>query len=887
MLSREGLLQGGESDEPALIPGDAAASPLYQAANWDGLEMPPKENDRLNAEQLADLKQWIDGGAEWPTVEQIDQILRTTADKWNQDDGVMIATSGGLSEEWTNRKYKPEDLWAYQPLWQDDRNILRPDTNPIDQLIDARLNELNIAPAKTADRRTLIRRMTYDLTGLPPTPKEITDFLADPRDDQQAINSLTERLLSSPHYGERWAQHWLDVVRYADTSGLANDFDRGNAWRYRDYVVRSFNEDKPYDQFVREQIAGDEIDESDPELLIASGFLRMGPWELTGMEVAKVARQRFLDDVTDAVGQVFLGHMLQCARCHDHKFDPVPTRDYYAMQAIFSMTQLADRRAEFLPKENQANFDEANYLKRRQKYFKSRLAEVNKKETLKAARAWFEEQGREPAEFERTVLELTQNESAPSLEAVRTAMAKRDVPADLIPPKKSGFEPKDFGIERICRKEAQRLAWRLDRYRPFALAVYSGKTRKLHSVSSPLRLPKDRQQGELEETAILTGGDPFSPSQKVAPGMLSAVGLPFQATDTIAGRRTQLADWITSRQNPLTARVMVNRIWQWHFGTPLAGNPNNFGGTGKKPTHPRLLDYLAQRFMDQGWSVKSIHRLILSSKTYRRSTAHPQPKQLAQLDPNGTGYARFATRRLTAEELRDTMLSCSGELNLEVGGIPVRPEMNMEAALQPRMVMGSFAEAWQPSTTPAQRHRRSLYAMRVRGLRDPFLEVFNSPSSEISCEAREASMVTPQVFAMFNSESSFDRALAMANRVTQEFAELSLSKEAREEKIMQRIFQLAYGRDADKREQEACAEHWRTMTERHNSLQFEKPDYPTQIVRQAIEENTGVEFEYTEPLEMYEEFVPDLKPADASPKLRGLAELCLVIFNSNEFAYVH
>lgn len=883
MLSRNGLLNGGESEEPAMVPNNASDSPLFQAISWDGLEMPPKENDRLDAEQIEQVREWIDSGAAWPNEDRIVEIREATKDKW--EEGISVATSGGLSNDWTNRKYDPANLWAYQPLWNDPDGILQGDANPIDTLVNARLQELKLVAAPPADRRTLIRRATFDLIGLPPTTEEIEAFVDDPSPDDTAVAKLVDRLLESPHYGERWAQHWLDVVRYADSSGYANDFERGNAWRYRDYVVRSFNQDKPYDSFVREQIAGDEIDASDPEMLVAAGFLRMGPWELTSMEVPKVARQRFLDDVTDAVGQVFLGHMLQCARCHDHKFDPIPTRDYYSMQAIFATTQLVERNANFLDEENRNGFAESKYLRGRKEFFGKRLSEVSKKESLQAARDWYAKKEVDATEFEEVVKELSKRDAKqPSLQMVLDALAGREVAPDRIPPRRTGFEPEDFGIERICRKEQERLRWRLERYQPFALSVYSGKTPTYTRVNAPLRMPKKKSKsGVLEKTSILTGGDPFSAAEAVSPAVLSAAGTATEVPDAISGRRATLANWIASQENPLTPRVMVNRIWQWHFGNPIAGNPNNFGTTGKKPTHPELLDYLAKRFMDEGWSIKSMHRLIMTSSAYRRSSTHPDAEAVSRLDPTNESYSRFATRRLTAEELRDAMLSCSGELNREIGGIPARPEMNMEAALQPRMVMGTFAEAWQPSLLPRQRHRRSLYVLRIRGLRDPFLEVFNSPASEVSCEARESSMVTPQVFAMFNSEISFDRALALANRVLSERKDSQVD----DERIVDDLFRATYGRKATEDELSSCVAHWRKMTAKHETLRFEKTEYPIEVVREAVEENTGVKFKYTEPLEMYVDFVPDLKPSEANARVRGLAEVCLVLLNSNEFAYVY
>ena len=892
MLSLDGLLKGGKSKTPSIVPGKPEESPLYLAVQWRDLEMPPKENDRLTEEQIRYLKEWILGGAPWPNEARRTELVQDAENEWNVTNGVTVQTSGGLVDEWTQRQYEPEHLWAYRPLRIDaTEGWANESSHPIDWFINRRIAELELDAAPAADRRTLIRRATFDLIGLPPTPEEVTRFVDVPLPDDRALTKVVERLLASPHYGEQWARHWLDVVRYADSSGYANDYERGNAWRYRDYVVRAFNEDKPYDQFVREQIAGDEIAESNEELLIAAGFLRMGPWELTAMEVPKVARQRFLDDVTDAVGQVFLGHMLQCARCHDHKFDPVPTRDYYSMQAIFATTQLAERKAEFLPKENRDGFEERQYLQERQAFYEKALRDLNKKRSVEAAHAWFKEKGLDPIEFNVALGELKEKseDTQPkvSFDQVRKLLQKRGTHPDLIPPRHVGFEARDFGMERIARKGIERLKWRLQRYQPIAFSVYSGRTPKLKSVNAPLPIPEEPMKtGELEETCILAGGDPFSPTTPVTPGVLSAANTlsDVSADDAsiptgIVGRRLALAEWIVSERNPLTSRVMVNRIWQWHFNQALAGNPNNFGTTGKKPSHPELLDWLAWTFMQEGWSVKSMHRLIMSSETYRRASQHPQPKTLALQDPNGISYARFRPRRLEAEELRDAMLSVSGELNPAVGGIPVRPEMNMEAALQPRQVMGTFAEAWQPSPLPRQRHRRSLYALRLRGLRDPFLQVFNAPAPDLSCEAREASNVTPQVFALFNSEISFDRAIAMANRV--------LKEKSSGERTIDRLFRLAFGRVPKPDETEACLAHWDRMTTRHRGLTFAPPAYPREVVREAVEENTGERFTFVEPLEMYADFVPDLKASDVGPELRGLAEVCLVLLNSNEFAYVY
>jgi hypothetical protein len=386
--------------------------------------------------------------------------------------------------------------------------------------------------------------------------------------------------------------------------------------------------------------------------------------------------------------------------------------------------------------------------------------------------------------------------------------------------------------------------------------------------------------GELEETCILTGGDPFASGAKVKPGVLSVLGS-VQTTpipDAIEGRRKAFADWVASADNPLTTRAIVNRVWMWHFGQPLAGNPNNFGSTGKKPTHPELLDWLAAKFVESGWSFKALHRLIMTSETYRRSATHPDLKTLREKDPLGTSYAVFQPRRLSAEELRDAMLAATGELNRTLGGIPNRPEINLEAALQPRQVMGTFASAWVPNPKPEQRHRRSLYALKLRGLTDPMLEVFNAPAPDFSCERREASTVTPQVFSLFNGQATQSRALALSHRVLKEAPE--------DEKAIERLFTLVFSRAPSAQEKRDCLAHWQeTIPLVQTAPAPAQP--PLEVRRDAVEENTGEKFSFSETLHAYAEFVPDLQPADVDVRTRALADVCLVLLNSNEFAYVY
>ncbi len=893
MRTLASTLKGGESKLSGFVAGRPEESPIYLAAtrkhgDWEA--MPPKEADALATEQLAWIKEWIQAGAPWPDGARAKAIAQANEASWSKEDGVPIATSGGQSPEWTRRKYKPEDLWAYQPV----RKPAPPlgHANPVDAFINARL-PAGLSPAPAADRITLIRRATLDLLGLPPTPEEVDAFVQDARPEQAAFADLVDRLLGSPHYGERMAQHWLDVTRYADSSGFANDYVRGNAWRYRDYVVRAFNDDKPYDQFIKEQLAGDEIDPGDPEKIVATGLLRMGPWELTGMEVEKVARQRFLDDVTNSVGETFLAQSLQCARCHDHKFDPVPTYDYYAIQAVFATTQLAERAAPFLAAENTRGFEERAYLEKSLAEHESTLTRLDAV-LLENAGRWFRENGKDPARWNAAVEAARQTPSvrpggrrksgnySDLFNSARNMLSQTGVAESEFPPKLAGFTPEQFGLERVARKGLERLRWELDRYEPYALSVYGGRTRQYKTVSAPLRMPADRMDGgELEETCVLPGGDPFAAGPKVKPGVLSllAPARSNRIPEAIEGRRQAFADWLADRDNPLTTRAIMNRVWMWHFGQPIAGNPNNFGSTGKKPTHPELLDWLTATFVEEGWSLKATHRLIMNSEAYRRGASHPDRKELSAKDPAGLSYAVFRPRRLSAEELRDAMLAATGELNRTFGGIPNRPEINPEAALQPRQVMGTFASAWVPNPLPQQRHRRSLYALKLRGLADPQMEVFNAPSPDFSCERRESSTVTPQVFSLFNGQSTRSRALALAHR--------AIKETSGDDAALARVFGLVFSRAPGVSELADCRAHWSAMAAMADAVRPAATKPPLTVRREAVEENTGEKFTFVETLHSNADFVPDLQPDDVDARTRALAEICLVLLNSNEFSYVY
>jgi hypothetical protein len=368
--------------------------------------------------------------------------------------------------------------------------------------------------------------------------------------------------------------------------------------------------------------------------------------------------------------------------------------------------------------------------------------------------------------------------------------------------------------------------------------------------------------------------------------VLSAVAGPAGTIpETAESRRRALARWVAHPDNPLTARVFVNRVWQQHFGKGLAANPNNFGKMGQKPTHPELLDWLATWFVEHGWSVKQLHRLLVTSAAYRRAGEPTDPAVMEKLDPENALLGYYPPRRLVAEELRDALLFVSGELNPMPGGLPARPELNPEVALQPRHVMGSVSPAYQPSRTPAERHRRTLYTLRVRTLRDPALEVFDRPSPDLSCERRPESTVTPQVFSLFNGQSSHDRALALARRVEREVAVLPPVNDLG--LIIDRAFQLAFGRSPTAAERTKALAHVARMTEHHRRLVPQPERQPTSVVRELVEEQTGTKIGWHERLDVFEQFVPDAKPWDVSPETRALADLCLVLLNANEFVYVY
>ena len=889
--SRAGLLKGGESEEPSVVPGKPEESLLYLAVKWEELEMPPKENDRLSAEQIEVIGRWISAGAPWPDEaaqrkhREAEWAVASTAD------GVIVKTSGGLADEWTYRRYKPEDVWSFRP-------VVKPAVpgsslgNPIDAFLGARRLEAGFDPAPQADPRTLIRRASYDLIGLPPTPTEIESFLIDwSKDAERAWSDLIDRLMASPHYGERWGRHWLDVVRYADTGGYSNDYERSNAWRYRDYVIRSFNEDKPYDRFIIEQIAGDELadasvrrrhagDEAsvkkarlkgdytpeESESIVATSYLRMGPWD-NAMVKSPEARQIFLDDVVNSVGQSFLSTTMRCLKCHDHKFDPIPTRDYYRMYAAFAGTQMAERPAPFLEAESREGFVEGKSFVERMLAFAVAEKTTIEKKQEDAARAWY---------LERNL-------------AYVPKAGRQKLPDEAKPPRNVGLDHVDEGQLKV--REQDEWIWKrsLERYQPLAQSVYNGADLDYSWDNARyLRIRGDSNSKWRPKTTIYTGGSLEAPGLPVGPGVLSAPGVPvadessadpYILPDALEGRRLGLAQWIADPRNPLTSRSIVNRIWQHHFVLPIARNPNNFGAKGAKPTHPELLDWLAADFVEHGWTMKRLHRLIMTSHAYRQMANHPRMADLRDKDPENHLFAYFPPRRLTAEELRDSLLRVTGELNPAVGGIPAMPEINMEVALQPRMIQFSLAPAYQPSPTRAERNRRSVYAYKVRGQADPFMELFNLPNPNDSCEDRDTAAVTPQVFTLLNSDVITDRSIALAERLRLERGDLSQKVE--------RAFVLTLGRGPKPEERDRMTSYVIAMRAYHEGTAPRKVTYPTRIKRSLVEEFSGKTFEYEEILPAFENYQADVKPDEVGAEGRALADLGLLLFNTNEFIFVY
>jgi mono/diheme cytochrome c family protein len=710
---RDAMLKGGTRG-PALVPGKSSNSLIVEAVLRKGnLQMPPGKL-ALDPTEIETLRKWIDAGATWPA-------------------GAAVAQPAWWSFKKVSRPAVPVA-----------KNASRART-PIDQFIFHTLEAKGLTPAPEADRRTLIRRATFDLHGLPPAPEEVEAFVKD--QDPKAYEKLIDRLLASARYGERWGRHWLDVVRYADTGGFETDVYFANAWRYRDYVIRSFNSDKPYNTFVKEQIAADEIWPDNLDLdgsyelpkskvenlerRIGTGLYTLGALPVEFTFFGDQYRAEWQAEAVETTAAAFLGLTFNCARCHDHKFDPISQRDYYRLSAVFAGSE--DREVPIVSK--MAIFEYTRFQTRAvvAEQLKQKLQALDA-----AARKRHGATGKY-AKFEYTAAERDERETL--LRQIGDAYVKAPTPV--------------------------------------AMANLLVHTEPVH------------------DTYVLTRGDFKQRGEKVKPGFPGFLGAAPEIEEPegnrfIPQRRKALAEWLTSNEHPLTARIMVNRIWQGHFGSGIVATSNDFGRQGEAPSHPELLDWLASEFMANNWSVKALHKQIMLSAAYQFSSEYIADN--LSKDPENRYVWRMNRRRLEAEAIRDTVIATAGSLNTKMYGVPVVPPL----AADERDGMRDMSQ-WPVSADPAEFNRRGVYLFVKRSFRNPMMETFDAPDSSASCPRRETSTVAPQSLAMMNSEFMTSHADKLAARLRKEAA----TPEAQ----VDRAFRLAIGRAPDAAEKVKALEY--------------------------------------------------------------------------------
>jgi hypothetical protein len=674
---RESVIKEADSGNTPIVPGDIDTSELLRRiSSADESERMPPEGDRLKEDSVAILKRWIEQGAEY-------------------------------SKHWSFQPISDPEI----PLVADASATIR---NPIDAFVFSKLQRKGLAPNASADSRTLLRRLYYGTIGLPPTASDVDAFAESAnRGDAEfdiEYELQVDRMLSDPGLGQRWGRHWLDLVRYAETNSFERDGNKPNAWRYRDYVVASFNDDKPYDQFVREQLAGDELDLVTRDTLIATGYYRLGIWDDEPADPEQAIFDGY-DDLVTVTGQGFLGLTLNCARCHDHKIDPIKQRDYYSMVAFFrDVTPYGYRSDEV----TNSQIDLApNQTAERKRQITEGINELNKKKYAIEQEA-----------VQKMDAPDQRATEGPERETVLVRLLDRFMPQERKP-------------------EYQDVKARID-----------ALNRQLNSLP-----PSDGALGLATcevtppQTHILLRGSPHAPGDVVNPEFISLLNEQAGLTPDIkpreksSGRRRALADWIVSENNWLTARVIVNRVWQHHFGRGIVRSSNNFGQLGDMPTHPELLDYLAMELMRHDWNLKPIHRMILTSQTYRLSSAD-QAMGLS-VDPRNDLFWRFDPRRLSAEELRDSMLAITGQLNAQIGGPSFFPDVSDEVKAG-QSVPG---KGWEESSD-SEKARRSIYIFIKRSLIPPELSVFDFPETDGTCEARFLTTQAAQSLNLLNGRFS-------------------------------------------------------------------------------------------------------------------------------------
>ncbi len=646
--------------------------------------------------------------------------------------------------------------------------------NDVDAFVLRELQENQLEPAATATDQTLVRRLYFDLIGLPPSPEDIRQFI----DDRSGTRweNLVDRLLEDPRYGEHWARRWLDLARYADTAGYEGDPDLPHAWRYRDYVIDAFNADKPYDEFIREQIAGDEFNEvmgagelpgTEPEHVVALTFLRLAPFtEPRGDET----RHEMLSEMTSTVGSVFLGLTVGCAKCHDHKYDDIPTKDFYRMKAFFATVSI--------PRPEPGDIYQIGGP---------------------IAAAFYREEEAEWAASRRAAFEEEIEQSKVQLEALRTELTQKLAAAGIDKEKleavisdadKDAFSPQDRHQYRWLSDRERLLKHQLKRLNPVAMSLR-------HSYGPPF-------EPGVPTSRVMIRGEYDNPGEVVEPGFLSCISGndeaakirldPFKRWPT-RSRRMALAEWIASPENPMTARVMVNRLWYWHFGRGIVPTPSDFGELSGGPSHPKLLDWLAEQFVKNKWSIKAIHRLIVNSATYRQTSLRTN-SVAANVDPDNTLLWRFRRRRLDAESIRDAVLAASGRLNPEQYGLPIFPPLPGD--LEERVKYNE--SKWNTQTGPESR-KRSIYIYQQRTLTMPLLQVFDALVCDESRPRRSHSVTPLQALAMYNGRLVNQEVEFFADRVRN-----LLPAESNSMAQATRAVEIAFGRTPSSDELEELAD---------------------------------------------------------------------------------
>ena len=751
----EGVRAGGEGG-PVIEPFDAQASRLYQFITHEQKPaMPPKR--KLAEADIDLLRRWIEAGA---PLDAFEKVMADASGEKRKADLARLE----------NRPIKPEErsYWAFQSP----KRVAPPrladsgwGRNPIDSFLLAAMKTRGLKPAPPADRRTLIRRAYLDLLGLPPSPDEVEAFVNDSAPD--AWERLIDRLLASPHYGERWARHWLDLVRFADSGGFEFDIDRPDAWRYRDYVVNSFNADKPYDRFVREQLAGDEYAPDTSEAMIATGFLRLGP-EVTGAGTAgERARQDSVDDIITTSSLTFMGLTVGCARCHDHKFDPIPQKDYYRMQAVFysakpvSFPMIDAGALAAHKKETQRIEDQIKVLRKAKSELEAPHLKALVEETVSRLPEYLQIAWRTPEE---------QRTPGQRLNVRQIQRTLRDDAASMkITPKDVQSRMSEEERRRQQELVAQIEALEKQKPKPYPTARAIGEDGPQARASYFLRRGSVDQKGTL-----------------MTPGVLSVASEDEYAFPTppanarSSWRRRGFAEWLVSPRNPLTARVMINRIWQHHFGEGIVRTPSNFGKMGEPPSHPELLDWLALEFIERGWSMKQMHRLMMTSEAYRMSSDDVAAN--VAIDPENRLFWRMPRVRLEAEIIRDEILAVAGNLDRKLGGPAIYPYID------PKLFQSSTKRTWPGSSDedPAT-WRRSLYVYSKRSIRYPLFETFDQPNLINSCERRNRSTIAPQALLLMNNHFVLLEAKSFAGRLQREAGEGA-------EAQVDRAYRLALGR---------------------------------------------------------------------------------------------